>query len=878
MQFLILSTLLQVSQAGRGDLETAFTSCFPDHKRTPIVSKTNNVHFYVYNHIDYQPIKSLAPHLQEKKSRHFFVSLKPIAMIKNYFKTALRNLVQNRSYSFVNVTGLVVGIAACLLIFLVLQYEQSFDGFHAKKDRIYRVVRIGKNPLGREYRTGVPFPVTDGIRADYPQIENAAPVYGDNGVQVLIQNAKGGTIRKFKEDGVFLTEPQFFKMFDFKMAIGKPESALAEPNTIVLTKSIAQKYFGDWKNAVGRTLKIYHTYMKVTGILDNPPANTDFPIKIVVSYATLKKQVNLNDWVSIDDANYSFVQLPVNYPPEQFNAKLSAFVTKHMPPENAGYNLVLQPINEMHYDARFGNFSGRTFSKELVTALKLIGLFLVIVACVNFINLSTAQAINRAREVGVRKVLGGNRKQLLLQFLGETGLTCFISLVLAVLLAMASLPLLNNLLETQLSFNFSNNLPIIWFLGIIFLAITILSGFYPALVLSGFNPILALKSKIIAQSSSGISLRRGLVVLQFIIAQVLVIGTLVVVSQMNYFKNADLGFNKTAIVNVRYPGDSASRTKVPFLQSQLKGQAGIKEVSFSGGMPAAGGDWYTDLQLNTNHTKKGDMVVAMKIADTAYFDVYKLRIVAGRIYFPSDTVREFVVNETLLKKLRLGSPKEAIGQTIRVNGWLRPIVGVVKDFHVNSLRDPIGPMVMTTFRNGYRSVNIQLQPGNTKQTIIALEADWNKDFPDFVFEYNFVDQAVADYYKQENQLSQLYKIFSGIAIFISCLGLYGLISFMAVRRNKEIGIRKVLGASVGNIVYLLSREFTVLILLAFVIACPIGWYFMHQWLEQYTFHIDLGAEFFLLTILLSLIIAWLTVGYSAIRAATANPVKSLRTE
>jgi putative ABC transport system permease protein len=799
-------------------------------------------------------------------------------MLKNYFKTAIRNLVQNRSYSFVNITGLVVGIAACLLIFLVLQYEQSFDSFHTKKDRIYRVVRIGKNPVGREYRTGVPFPVTDGLLADYPQLENATSIYGDNGVQVLIQNRKGETIKKFKEDGVFLAEPRFFKMFDFKMVIGKPESALKEPNTLALTKQTATKYFGDWKNAVGKTLKVYGNYMKVTGILENAPVNTDFPIKLVMSYATVKKNTNMNDWVSIDDNNYCFVQLPANYPTEQFNTKLAQFVKRHMPPDHAGYDLVLQPLKEMHYDSRFGNFNGRTFSKDLITALNLIGLFLVIVACVNFVNLSTAQAINRGREVGVRKVLGGNRKQLLLQFLGETGLTCFISLVLAIALAGATLPFLNGLLETQLSFNFFTNPAILLFLAVIFVAITVFSGFYPALILSGFNPIIALKSKIVAQSSSGVSLRRGLVVLQFVIAQVLVIGTLVVVSQMNYFKNADLGFNKAAIINVPFPGDSVSRTKSVYLGSQLAGQAGIKKVSFSRGAPTNGGDWYTDLQLPTNHTQKGDMVVAMKIADAAYFDVYKLPLVAGRIYFPSDTVKEFVVNETLLKKLGLGSPKEAIGKQVRVNGWLRPIVGVVKDFHISSLRDAIGPMVMTTMKRGYGSVNIQLQPGNPKQTVSTLESIWNKDFPDYVFEYSFIDQAVADYYKQENQLSQLYEIFSGIAIFISCLGLYGLISFMAVRRNKEIGIRKVLGASVANLVYLLSREFTVLILLAFVIACPIGWYFMNQWLLQYTFRIDLGAGFFVLTILLSLVIAWLTVGYSAIRAATANPVKSLRTE
>jgi len=800
-------------------------------------------------------------------------------MIENYLKTALRNLANHKSYTLVNITGLVVGIAACLLIFLVLQYEQSFDSFHTKKNQIYRVVRESKNPADKSYRTGVPYPVPDGIRADYPQLENAAAIYGDNGVQVLVPGAGGKIIKKFKENGVFAAEPNFFRMFDFKMLAGNPESAIKEPNTVMLTKSIAAKYFGDWRTATGKTIKIYDKYMKVTGILDNPPANTDFPLRLVISYSTVKKQVNMNNWVNIDDENYCFVQLPVNYPPNRFNRQLEAFVTKHMPPDHAGYYLRLQPLGEIHYDERFGNFNGRTFSKDLITALDLIGLFLLIVACVNFINLSTAQAINRSKEVGVRKVLGGNRGQLLLQFLGETGIMCFLSMILAVILAIIALPFLNGLLEIQLSFNLFQNYTLILFLFAVFIVITVLSGFYPALMLSGFNPILSLKSRGIAQSTKGISLRRALVVLQFVIAQVLIIGTLVVISQMDYFKNADLGFNKTAIVNVPFPVDSLSRTKIDVLRDELTKMAGIKEASFSIGSPANGGDWFTDLRLPGNNTDKGDMVVGVKIADTAYFSIYKFQMAAGRIYFPSDTAREYVVNETLIKKLGYGSAKNAIGKRIKVLGRSAlPIVGVVKDFHTNSLRDPITPIVMSTLKNAYGSVNIQLQPDKTKQVLAMIEATWNKIYPDYVFEYSFIDQTVADYYKQENQLSQLYKIFSGIAIFISCLGLYGLISFMALRRHKEIGIRKVLGATVGSIVLMLSSEFTMLIMLAFVIASPIAWYFMHLWLQQYTFRIDFGAGFFILTIFLSLLIAWFTIGYSAIRAAMANPVSSLKTE
>jgi ABC-type antimicrobial peptide transport system permease subunit len=310
----------------------------------------------------------------------------------------------------------------------------------------------------------------------------------------------------------------------------------------------------------------------------------------------------------------------------------------------------------------------------------------------------------------------------------------------------------------------------------------------------------------------------------------------------------------------------------------LQKEPGIKEVSFSAGIPTGGADWYTDLQLPDNHTQKADLIVGMKIADTAYFGIYRFALVAGRIYDPSDTAREFMVNETLLKSLNFGSAQSAIGKQIKVLGRTLPIVGVVKDFHVNSLRDPISPIVMTTLKDGYGTANIQLEPGKAKASIAFIESLWNKLYPDWVFEYHFVDQTVGDYYKQENQLSQLYKIFSGIAICISCLGLYGLISFMAVRRNKEIGIRKVLGSTARDIVFLLSREFTLLILLSFVIASPIAWYFMKQWLEHYYYRIDLTVTFFLATILASLIIAWLTIGYTAIKAAMANPVKALRTE
>ncbi|HEY1871552.1 MAG TPA: FtsX-like permease family protein, partial [Chitinophagaceae bacterium] len=720
--------------------------------------------------------------------------------------------------------------------------------------------------------------VTPGLRNELAQLANAGAIYYGGNAQVLVKATDGSTLKKFKEtNGVCIAEPQFFQMFDFSLAEGNIKT-LEEPNTALVTKDIATKYFGDWRKGMGNTLNVDGNDIKITGILNDPPANTDFPLSIVGSYATLVRQVDMNNWGNISDENCCFVQLPNGSSPRQFEKLLAGFVNKHIKPVNPGYDLALQPLSEIHYDERYGNFNGRTFSKDLILALSLIALFLLIIACVNFINLTTAQAINRAREVGVRKVMGSNRVQLILQFLGEAGVISFLALMGSLIVSFICIPFLNSFLDIHLEASALYSAKFILFLILILLLVTFLSGFYPALVLSGYKSAKVLKGSSNIDDRKGAFFRRGLVVFQFVIAQALIIGTLVVASQMDYFRNADMGFNKKAIIYAGLPGDSLSRTKFDMLKNELYKVHGIENVSLSSFTPSGDGGWFTDLKITTNHTNNPDLIVNMKPADTSFFSVYNLPLVAGRLYFPSDTMREFVVNETIVRKLGIQNPQQAIGKLINVNGSTLPIAGVVKDFHVNSLRDPIGPVVLTSMKDAYGLVNLKIDINKARAIIAAVNDLWNKNFPDYVFEYNFLDQSIADYYKQENQLSQLYKIFSGIAIFISCLGLYGLISFMAIRRKKEIGIRKVLGAPVSNVVIMLSKEFTFLIIIAFLIATPIAWYFMHQWLQQYTYRIMIGIWFFAATIFGSLLIAWLTVGYTAIKAATANPVKSLRTE
>jgi len=797
-------------------------------------------------------------------------------MLKTYLRTAIRHLTRNKATSAIHLAGLVVGFTAFLLIFLVINYETSFDDFHPNGKNLYRVVSAGKPRDDKSWGTGVAFPVTAALRKDFPQLANVAAILSDNGIQVKIPMPDGASQKRFKESGVFFTEPSFLQMFNFPLIQGDGKTALHDPNTVLLTKNTADKYFGDWKNAMGKSLTMDGIIVKVTGILDNPPLNTDFPIRALLSYVTLENQVPMNDWRIIWDNNYCLVQLRDNASPAQFDQLLTGFTATRLK-ATPGFDLVLQPLKQMHSDSRLGNFTGHTFSKDLTLALSLIGGFLLIIACVNFINLTTAQAVKRAREVGVRKTLGGNRRQLILQFLGETSITTFLALSGSLIFAATCLPSINGLLDIQLSGTQLFSTKMILEMLAIFVLVSFLSGFYPALVLSGFRPVNVLKGATPMSQQSGALLRRGLVVFQFVIAQMLIIGTLVVASQMDYFRNADLGFKKTAVIMAGFPNDSLGLTKIDHLRNELNKIAGVKNVSFSAS-PVAGGGWATDLRLPNNKTNVADEVVVMKPADTSYFNMFGLQLVAGRPYFASDTVRELVVNEQVVRGLHLHDPQDAIGKIVNIDGRLSPIVGVVKDFHANSLRDPIDPIVLTTMRWRYRMVNVQIELNHAKSITANMERIWNKNFPEADFEYRFLDQFIAHYYQQEDQLSQLYTIAAGISIFISCLGLFGLISFMAIQRKKEIGIRKVLGAPVRQIVMMLSKEFAVLIAIAFLIASPIAWYFMHQWLQQYAYRIGIGAGIFIATILCSLSIAWLTVGYTAVKAARANPVNSLRTE
>lgn len=828
--------------------------------------------------------------LQEKSNGSF--------MFKNYFKIARRNLMRNKGYAAINILGLAVGIAVCLMIFIIIQFHRSFDEFHEKKDRIYRVLtEHHADAADIAYDKGVPFPLPNGLKTAFPQLEEIAPVYASHDDQLQVLEANGTPVKNFKEQtGVFYTTPSFFSIFDFPLLAGSYAS-LKDPNNVLLTRESAEKYFGDWKTAVGKTLKLTGSYrigaglfqsppitLKVSGILADIPGNTDFQLKLVVAFGTdftgdKKYGLQIPDWKATAPEFGCYLLLPPDISAADFNRQLREYTRKVQAPDHQD-SYVLQALSEVHYDTQTGNYSSMTISRELIGVLWLIASFILLTACVNFVNLSTAQAVNRAREVGVRKVLGSNKSQLQVQFIVETFLIVTCAVLLATAMVIPSLSSVSQLLELSLPFSILGSPAVILFLLTVTLAVTACAGFYPSVVLSRFNPVHALKSKFTVSTAKGISLRRAMVVFQFAVAQVLIIGTLVIVKQMNYFMNQPLGFDKEAVVNIPFRPDSTGTKLSDYLRQQLLSVNGVQGVSFSSSSPLEN-DHNLWTALKFDHAiKEEDFQAIAKFVDDSYVPTYKLQLVAGRNLQPSGMTREFLVNESLVKSLGLKNPEEILGKEISMFGDVIkcPVVGVLKDFNDRPFHHRLAPLLMTTNSTMYRQAGIKLETSDISSTMQAIKALWEQTFPDHVFEYRFLDEKIEGFYKQENQLATLYKIFAGIAIFLSCLGLYGLASFMAVQRIKEVGIRKVLGASTGNIVYLFSKEFIMLIAVAFVIAAPIAWYYMHQWLQDYAYRIDISWWPFAAGGFAAIIIALITISFQAIKAALANPVKSLRSE
>lgn len=814
-------------------------------------------------------------------------------MLNSYFKLSFRTIWRKKSFSLLNILGLAVGIGASLLIFLVIRYEMSYDTYQSKRDRIFRVVSTVSSRSNGEViwtHSMVPAPLTHTLRRDFPSLEKVAVAEYIGGAQIYVPGKSQADEKKFKESGgLFFVEPAIFEIFDFTWLDGNA-AALKEPNTVALTQSMAESYFGNYKSAIGKTIQLwsYRVPLRVTGVFKDLPDNTDLPVRMAASYATwLRIDDNVRrtneDWASLSGGTQCFVLTSPQQDIARLQAQLPGFV-KNNYQEDARQttgltNLSFQPLKNLHADKRFSTIKDDALSPSELWGLVIIGIFLLLVACINFINLATAQSVTRAKEIGIRKVLGSNRFQLLKQFLGETAVITVLSIVLGSIMAWIAAPYLSTLIGRPLVLSPLRYPSILLFLVLSGVTVTFLAGFYPAVVLSGFNPLAAIKSRINSRPASGISLRRGLVVFQFVVAQLLVIGTLVVVKQMQFFRNQPMGFEKKAVVLLDLPSDSSLKIKYTYLKSRLLELPGVVAASLCSVEPSSRSGRYTDFFYN-NEPNRQPYSVKRVNADTGYFNTFRLALAAGRYPYPSDTTGEVLVNETVVKKLGLHSAADIIGKMIAFDNGTRkyPVAGVLRDFNNNSLRDEIAPSIISSDAGDYGTMALRLNPESVPGTLKEVEKIFTTVYPTYIYDCTFFDDQIGNFYRSEAITAALFQVFAFLAILISCLGLYGLVSFMAVQKTKEVGIRKVLGASVQSILYLFSREFTILIGVAFLVAAPLGYYFMKRWLLGFHYHTEMGWGIFVLAIVLSIVIAWIAVGYKALGAALANPVKSLRAE
>ncbi|MFD1145218.1 ABC transporter permease [Larkinella insperata] len=805
-------------------------------------------------------------------------------MLKNYLLTAVRAFRRNWNYSLINVIGLTLSLACCLLLFVVIRYELSFDRHHANADRTYRLYRHFTKPEDG-YNVGIPLPVLSALRTDFPALKQQLTFIHDvRSPMVAAEDVRSkGNRRRFQEENgtVAFAEPELFRVFDYDWVNGDPATALNRPGTVVLSEALAHKYFGE-SDPMGRSLRVNNKMdFLVTGVVKNPPVTSSIPFQALLSFSSLKQfgaNTNWDDWGSSYSGAQLYLTLPETTSKTAMEQQLVPFLRKYLNEEQArDQRYELQPLTAIHYATEMASFNERTIGKEMIWAMALIGLFLLVTACVNFVNLATAQAIRRSKEVGVRKVLGSSRMQLVRQFLGETGFLTGLAVVLALLIAHFSLSSVAQLLAIKLTISLFNDPVVLGFLAVLAVLTTVLAGFYPALVLSGYQPVLALKGKIRGTGSGQLTLRRSLIVLQFTISQTLIIGTVIVYNQMDYFRNADLGFRKEAVVMIPIPEKNPGQLES--LRAKLTGLSGVGAMSFGISSPSARGNWWTGFQYE-NREKEEDYSVVMRPADTSYIRTFGLKLIAGRVNLPADTMREAVVNERFIAKLGLRQPSEILNKTILLNGRRLPIVGVVKDFNTFSLHQQTEPCILTTHRDAYGNLGVQISgnSGQVKQTLTAVGAAWSETFPDFLFKYEYLDKTIANFYADEERLYSLFRLLAGIAIFIGCLGLYGVVAFMAESRTKEVGIRKALGASTSHIFGLFSLQFLKLVFVALLLAAPIAWYFTDKWLQDFAYKVDIQWWMFAVAGLLAGAIALVTVSFQSIRAALMNPVKSLRTE
>jgi putative ABC transport system permease protein len=814
-------------------------------------------------------------------------------MFKNYLKTAFRNLTKNKVFSIINVAGLSIGISAALVIYLIVSYDFSFDKFEKDSNRIYRVVSDFKFS-GQDYHNmGSTYPLGNAMQKELTGVERVVHFYTEDAFKISVPDAKKKDPAVFKKQKfITFADDNYFALLPYTFIAGSQKTALQQAYQTVLTESNAKIYFPNLKPSeiIGKEIIFDDTIRtNVSGIVKDLDHNSDFIFKTFISLATFEQKLmspeDKNEWGNTTSSSQLLVKLTPGVSPQLIAKQANALREKYKKPDPDDHStsaFSLQPFNDIHFNNTYGSFSDRTAHLPTLYGLLAVAAFLLLLGCINFINLTTAQASQRAKEIGIRKTMGSTKQQLIFQFLSETFLMTIFAAILSIIITPLLLKVFADFVPEGLHFTLQPG--VILFLLLLIVTVSVLSGFYPAVILSSYKPVLVLKGQ--AASNTGktrsILMRQTLIVSQFVIAQVFIIGTILVTKQINFTLNKDLGFKRDAIVYLQTNYNDTVQSHRFVLMDKLRTIPEISMISLASDAPSTNNTWTSTMTYNDGK-KEIETDVQIKMADTNYLRLFNIKLLAGSNLPYSDTTKGLVINEAYANVLGFKNPSDAIGKLLTWDKKKNPIVGVVANFHQRSLHEKIGPLIFTTRTRQMRAINIALQPQNAngtlwKTAIGKIEKAWKEVYPDDDFECVFLDDTLKKYYTAEQNISKLLMWSTGLAIFISCLGLLGLVTYVTNQRTKEIGVRKVIGASVGQIITLLSKDFLKLVLIAFVIAIPIAWWGGYKWLENFSYKTTISIWMFALGGFIMLAMALVILCIRTFKAAVANPVKSLRTE
>jgi putative ABC transport system permease protein len=799
-------------------------------------------------------------------------------MYKNYIKIAWRNILSNKLFSFINIIGLAIGIACCSIIYLYINFEMSYDTYHQNSDRIYRVTTVLKDPKKQDHFAPSSPTMAVRIKTNFPEVSK---YFRMNESKSMIAYGE----KKIYDTKIKYVDSSFFDFFTFKLIEGQSLNALTNPYTIVLTQSAAKKYFGEQK-ALGKTMQLADTVnLTVTAVIEDIPVNTHFSSDAFISRSTLNELKKTDStWVRDHEENwfycdsYSYILLNKNVDYKKLEPKINAMMDREMAEirkqVGMSFNIRLQPLADIHLKSNLDAEIKDNKNSDIVYIYIFIGaaLLILLIACCNFINLSTARSLNRSKEIGLRKVIGATRKQLIAQFLGESLVFSTIATIISILLVLLALPVFNNFLGTEIKMDFSL---VLLYVALIII-IGLLAGLYPAMLMSSFKPIQSLKGKV-SHGLSDIIFRKSLVVFQFTIAIALIISTTLILQQLNFIQNRNIGIKKDQIVSIELK--SADIEKATVILEELKRNPNVingtvNSFSFKG---------VSNITMLPEGFAENEMTSsAVFTVDENFIDTYEIEMVEGRKFskeYPTDKTEAFIVNEAAVKEFNWKTPKGAIGKKI---GWggLKDgkVIGVMKDFNYASLHENIKPLVIHIFPQWASNISLKLKSNNMANTITTIEETWKKTAIHSPFKYNFNDENFNSLYQSEINMRTVLSAFTFLSVLVACLGLFGLASFSIKQRFKEIGIRKVLGSSTSAIVQLIAKDFLKLVIISFVIAAPIAWFCMNKWLQDYAYKIIISWWVFALAGGLAILIAFSTIAFQAFKAANANPVKSLRTE